>query len=746
MAEAAGSSTRVGPTTGAASTRAPTGVTPGSSEAYAHAILDAALDAIITVDHHGVVLEFNRAAEQTFGYARADVLGHELAALIVPEEHREAHRRALARWTAEGPGPGAGGMLGRRIEVRAMRADGTDFPAEIAITRVGVPGPPVFTACMRDISERREADDRLRATEQRYRSLVEQLPLAVYIDRVDDASSNLYTSPQIQTMLGYTAEEWMADPLLFVKTLHPDDRETVLDVHRNTHETGEPLHAEYRLTAKDGRTVWVHDEARTFTDHLTGERVLHGYLLDVTERRRTEDMLRHQAFHDPLTGLANRALFTDRVEHALLREERTGGAAVLFLDLDDFEGVNDTLGHVVGDALLQAVGARLVATLSAGHTIARIGGDEFAVLIEDAEAAIAVDAAERVIESLRAPFEIDGRERFATASVGVAVGDDAAELLRSADVAMYRAKSSGKAQYVIYASRMEIDIVGRLELVADLRRAAMDEFVLEYQPTVDLATGAVVGLEALVRWNHPTRGLLGPRVVRPHRRGDRAHRRDRTVGLDGGVQAGAGLADSPTRRVGAHRECQRVGAPDAPAGARGGRRRRARVVGARRGGAGDRADRERARGRARRDDEHPRRDHRLRGEDRARRLRHRILLALAAAGPPRAHAQGRPLVRAQHRRRPRSRRCPARNRRSRRSPAAHGRRRGRRDGAARGNTRPTRLPPRPGLLLRPAAHSGARRGARTLRTRAEGVARGAAHGSTPGGVAVHGGYEAAARS
>jgi diguanylate cyclase (GGDEF)-like protein/PAS domain S-box-containing protein len=617
------------------------GATVRAQEAHAAAILDAALDAVVTIDYRGRILEFNPAAERTFGYSREEVLGRELAGLIVPPAAREAHRAALARWSAAGPGTGAGAILGRRMEVEAMRADGTLFPAELAISRVALPGPPVFTACLRDISERAQAEEQLRAAEFRYRTLVEQLPLisyvdpegdasakalyvspqieavlgwtpeewltvpdlfqesiheadrarvlaekelaysrgaplrqeyrmhakdgrllwvedvslrvqppeganafrqgfaldvtdrkradealqlagiryrtlveqlplAVYIDRVDAVSSNVYTSPQIETMLGYTPEEWAANPSLFVELLHEDDRERVLAAHERTHATGEALHADYRLRARDGRVVWVHDEAHLINDPQTGEPVLQGYLLDITDRREAEEQLRHQAFHDPLTGLANRALFTDRVQHALV--VRSGDAAVLFLDVDDFKAVNDGLGHPAGDALLQAVGERLRASLSPTHTVARMGGDEFAILVEQHDAAAgALDAAERITAALHKPFEVDGREVFVTASVGIAVGGDADELLRCSDVAMYGAKTSGKAQYVVYAPPMDDHVVGRLELVADLRRALSDdELVVHYQPSVELESGRIVGVEALVRWQHPTRGLLQP--------------------------------------------------------------------------------------------------------------------------------------------------------------------------------------------------------------------------------------------
>jgi diguanylate cyclase (GGDEF)-like protein/PAS domain S-box-containing protein len=490
---------------------APESVSLEFGPAHMQAILDAALDSVVIIDHEGLVREFNQAAQETFGYRRDDIVGRELAQLVIPPESREAHRRALTRWTADGPLQGAGALLGRRLEVEAMRADGSRFPVELAIGRVDLPGPPLFAASIRDISERQDAEERLRSAERRYRTLVERLPLSVYIDRLDDVSSNVYTSPQIEAMLGFPVEDWVENHDLFVELLHPEDRERVLAAHQRTHVTGEPLLIEYRLRTRDGRTVWVRDEARVVSGD--GEPVLHGYLLDITGRKEAEEQLRHQAFHDALTGLANRALFTDRVEHALVvRREASREVAVLFLDLDDFKAVNDTLGHTAGDTLLQGVGVRLRDALRPSHTVARLGGDEFAILIEEiAGVSTAVDAAERLVSALNAPFDVDGREVFVTASVGIALGTDADELLRSADVAMYRAKAVGKAQYVVYAPNMDEELVGRLELVADLRRARCDEdFVLHYQPVVDLESVGVVGVEALVRWKHPTRGLLQP--------------------------------------------------------------------------------------------------------------------------------------------------------------------------------------------------------------------------------------------
>jgi PAS domain S-box-containing protein len=263
-----------------------------ASEAHAHAILDAALDAVITIDHHGQVLEFNRAAERIFGLRKDDVLGRELGALIVPPEHRDAHRRALARWTELGPGPGAGALLGRRIEVEAMRADGSVFPAELAISRVDVPGPPLFTACIRDVSERKEAEARMHDAEFRYRTLVEQLPLISYVTSEGAETRPLYLSPQVEAVLGYTPETWMATPGIYEQSLHPDDRDRVLAEKRAAYDEGAALRTEYRMLGADGRLVWVEDQSVLVEPPEGGVPFRQGFSIDITERKLAEEGLR----------------------------------------------------------------------------------------------------------------------------------------------------------------------------------------------------------------------------------------------------------------------------------------------------------------------------------------------------------------------------------------------------------------------------------------------------------------------
>jgi diguanylate cyclase (GGDEF)-like protein len=288
-------------------------------------------------------------------------------------------------------------------------------------------------------------------------------------------------------------------------------------------ETGEPSilgrRIELEALAHDGRrfpvelTVWATRIGRTYG--------FSAFIHDISERKRLEAELTHQALHDPLTGHANRTLFLDRMAHALSRGERNGDpTTVLFLDLDGFKTVNDSLGHGVGDQLLCAVGERLNDCVRPSDTIARLGGDEFAVLLEETGIDIGTEVAGRITETLSSPFLVEGRQVAARASIGIASGPagkrTADELLRDADLAMYHAKRLGKARHAVFEASMHTAALERLELEADLARAITSgEMLVHYQPIVRLADGSLTGVEALVRWNRPGRGLVSPQEFIP---------------------------------------------------------------------------------------------------------------------------------------------------------------------------------------------------------------------------------------
>lgn len=356
----------------------------------------------------------------------------------------------------------------------------------------------------------------LEESEQRYKSLFEHNPDAVYsLDLLGNLTS---ANTAFEEICGYRAHEFLYAP--FTRFVVSEDMKKVLG-HLERAAKGEPQNYEIAIWRKDGRRVELN--ITNVPMFVSGELVgLYGIAKDVTERKRLQERLEHQAFHDPLTGLPNRALFMNRLEHALSRSGRHDDlVAVLFLDLDNFKVVNDSLRHEVGDRLLVLVGQRLKGCLRPKDTAARLGGDEFTVLLEGVSGASdAARIAERISERLRVPFTVEGHVMFVTASIGIALSsgyrEEPGDLLRAADVAMYRAKRKAKARYEIFDWKEDSPALERLSLENDLRRAIeRDEFRIYYQPKVRLESGELFGVEALVRWEHPERGLLLPEQFVP---------------------------------------------------------------------------------------------------------------------------------------------------------------------------------------------------------------------------------------
>jgi diguanylate cyclase (GGDEF)-like protein/PAS domain S-box-containing protein len=345
--------------------------------------------------------------------------------------------------------------------------------------------------------------------EARFQALVHNSSDVITLIDADLAIT--YQTPSITRLLGYAEDELIGTRL--ADLTHPEDRLSLLTARAEAvADAAASTTSHLRLRHRDGTYRHVQSIHTNLLDDPDVRAVV-VTTRDVTAQKQLEAQLQHNAFHDTLTGLANRALFADRLDHALARTDRLAApVAVLFVDLDDFKAVNDGAGHTAGDDLLVAVARRLRETLRPSDTIARLGGDEFAVLIEDAaEPGRPAAAAERLLAALAEPF--DGVR--ITASVGIATGaagqHDAAELLRHADVAMYAAKAAGKGRSAVFEPEMESAIIGQLRMKAELARAVEHgEFTVYYQPTVELANGRLAGVEALVRWQHPERGLVPP--------------------------------------------------------------------------------------------------------------------------------------------------------------------------------------------------------------------------------------------
>jgi diguanylate cyclase (GGDEF)-like protein/PAS domain S-box-containing protein len=354
-----------------------------------------------------------------------------------------------------------------------------------------------------------------RQSEARFRSLVAHSSDLITV--LDANGIVTYQSPSIERVLGYSADE--IEGKRFDRLLSEHDRPLLAQLIAVDGRGQSDAHTvECSVKHRDGTTLTFQVQ---HTDLLHDEHV-RGIVLnsrDISERKAFEEQLAHQAFHDPVTKLANRALFSDRVEHALMRAGRgIPQIAVMFIDLDDFKTVNDSLGHAAGDEVLQEVGRRLKIAVRPTDTVARFGGDEFAVLLDEIMGSEdAADAAARILRALDMPVEIDGKHVFPRASVGIClVGEEletpeAEDLLRNADVAMYMAKRDSKGSYRVFEPTMHERVVERLELRSDLQHAlTLEQLELHYQPVVRLAGRDILGVEALVRWNHPNRGMIPP--------------------------------------------------------------------------------------------------------------------------------------------------------------------------------------------------------------------------------------------
>jgi diguanylate cyclase (GGDEF)-like protein/PAS domain S-box-containing protein len=357
------------------------------------------------------------------------------------------------------------------------------------------------------------SDANLRASEERFRSLVQNASDVTAI--LNTAGEMTYVSPAAERLWGRQPDTLRGNTLLDM--VHPEHL-AAAQVHlaEVVRQPGLTLTTELRLQHADGSSRDFEVVSTNLLDQPAVAGVVVTYR-DVTDRKAFEQQLRHLAFHDPLSQLPNRALFLDRLEQALARARRHGRpVAVLFLDLDNFKVINDSLGHQAGDALLIETAQRLQGCLRAGDTVARLGGDEFTILLEevaDQDEAIAV--AERIAEVLRAPIQVAEREVFVSASIGLALssacGDQPDTLLRNADIALYQAKADGKARWAMFDARLEAQALERLDLETALRQALeRNEFRLHYQPIKALADGRIAEVEALVRWERPGEGLVPP--------------------------------------------------------------------------------------------------------------------------------------------------------------------------------------------------------------------------------------------
>jgi diguanylate cyclase (GGDEF)-like protein/PAS domain S-box-containing protein len=454
------------------------------------AIVESSSDAIVGQALDGTILSWNGAAESMYGYTATEMIGQNIRD-VVPDELMAEFDSMVARV--------ATGDSIERVVTQRRRRDGDIVHVSLSLSPVRNSAGDVVSVAgiARDITAEVRAADAVADSEASFRLLFSANPQPMWVYEtgtyrfleVNDAAVRHY---------GYSREQFLAMTIVDIRPAEDVERL----IAAATMDTKARETTGWRHQLADGRVIDVDISSHRLP--FAGRDAVLVAAQDVTDRNALEAQLRHQAFHDSLTGLSNRALFNDRVEHALGRRDETPGPVVLLLDLDRFKLVNDSLGHAVGDELLVAVAQRLQDAVRSGDTVARLGGDEFAVLLEQCSPVRAERHAARLLDAVAQPLTLSGKLVDVTGSIGIAAGEpglSAVELLRNSDMAMYRAKAAGGGCFRLFEPEMHVDAVRELEVTAALRAAIDDErFVLHYQPVVKAESGSVVAMEALVRW------------------------------------------------------------------------------------------------------------------------------------------------------------------------------------------------------------------------------------------------------
>ncbi len=479
------------------------------SEKRFRMLFESAPDALFLLDASGCIVTANASAVTMLGYRHAELFGQPMDGMF--RERIDGSTMTPHGCHVTRPAPDLAVI---KTESLARCKDGEELPVSVSLSRIELGQTYGTLVAMRDISATREMENLLRRHSQEFQALVDHAPDIIV--RVDRAQRFLYANPALMTALGAESDDYWGKTWVELG-LSSDAAAPWIHGVDAVFASGEPVTLECGVELP--QTGLHHFHVRMAPERDLENRVVSALVIarDISERKRHEETLLHQARHDGLTGLPNRTLILDRLQQAIAHARRSGRVlAVAYLDLDHFKDVNDTLGHGTGDALLCEAAARIGVVLREGDTVGRQGGDEFILLLPDlmqlGDAAI---VAEKILAALAQPFVMNGHEVYVTASLGLSIcpldASDAEALLRNADVAMYRAKEEGRNTFRFYVQEMDAQMHARIEIEHDLRLALKrDELLLHYQPRVSLTSGAVLAFEALVRWNHPRHGLIGP--------------------------------------------------------------------------------------------------------------------------------------------------------------------------------------------------------------------------------------------
>jgi len=450
------------------------------------------------------ILAVNQAAIEHYGYSRDEFLRMNVRDFWVPTE-ASRYEQSIASRTQQ---------LTLRLQRRHRTKSGSIIDTEVTARLVTLGGRPVWLTVVNDVSVRVRAEAALRESEEQFRQLSGNIPQVFWITDTSHRQT-LFVSPAAEVMLGRPLPDILADRRALIRAVHKEDRARVYAARRAAVESG--YDETYRILRADGSIRWVHDRAFPVRDGEGRIYRIAGIAEDVTDRKHAEERLEHLAHYDTLTNLPNRALFYDRLKQALAQARRNRWTmGVMFIDADRFKNVNDTLGHAVGDKLLQQIAGRLTRSVRSDDTVGRLGGDEFAIVLSTlASAQDATLVAQKIMTSFNEPFKLEGTEVYVTVSIGITLyPDDSSDhdvLIKNADTAMYRAKEIGRNGYQFYRPEMNARAIELLGMENSLRRALeRNEFLLYYQPKASVADGDITGLEALLRWKHPERGLVSP--------------------------------------------------------------------------------------------------------------------------------------------------------------------------------------------------------------------------------------------
>ncbi|MEW1920020.1 sensor domain-containing protein [Pseudarthrobacter oxydans] len=470
------------------------------------AMVESSGDAIISADMAGRITSWNPGAARMFGWSAREAVGQSYR-LLTTRNPADLDARVTARI--------ASGTFVTGVEARWKCKDGSVIDVELTVSPVyGPDGEQVgASAIARDITE----IQRLRAAAALEREKLLAAQEMAHVGSVEHTLENGETwhSEEFARIFGLMPGQ-EASRNLMLELTHAEDRDLVRQVWKNLDDGMGFADFEYRIVRADGQQRWLHSRIRSFDSGGGKPARFLDTVLDITERKKAEQVLEWQARHDALTGLPNRYVITEVLQGLLDRDAR---AVVMFVDVDRFKLINDGIGHGAGDSILVLLGERLKSFVRSGDTVGRFGGDEFVIVCDNLMLRGARTLAERIRQSTRQPFEVDGRKIYLNVSVGIALAgpDDTAEsMLQGADAAMYRAKSSGGDSSAVYDVLMTGRAMGRLDLESDLRLALeRGEFSLEYQPIVELGTGDTVGFEALLRWRHSEHGMIAPDTFIP---------------------------------------------------------------------------------------------------------------------------------------------------------------------------------------------------------------------------------------